>query len=212
MSRWTRLATGMFVAGLTTGVLAGTMVGTAAAAAPASAPTQVAAALRPPPGWVRREGRYFIYWMPNSRWQAVENANGLSISSPTGDIVVEFGYVSGSPGPVTPRWVINYTARAGGLDLHPLASYKFISWSPVTTTRLNYFSRITSQSATWSGIRNHRLKGRQSVRGWISADSFNNTWSFGWSGYTMVAPSSMWASNLTLMQTIRTNIKFMGRR
>lgn len=197
---------------LVMGSVTGPASATAAATDNATQSPQAAAVFRPPPGWVRREGRYFIYWLPNNRWQAVENANGLSISSPTGDVVVEFGYVTSLPGPVTPKWVINYTARAGGLDLHPLVNYRFTAWSPVTTTKLNYFSRITSQNATWTGVRNHRLKGRQNVRGWISADAYNNTWSFGWSGYTMVAPATSWQSNLTLMQTIRTNIKFMGRR
>ena len=85
----------------------------------------------------------------------------------------------------------------GRLDLHPLASYKFISWSPVTTTRLNFTSAESRVRAPRGGIRNHRLKGRQSVRGWISADLQQHL-VVRMGGYTMVAPSSMWASNLTL--------------
>lgn len=165
-----------------------------------AAPTAVSA-LTPKPGWVHWVGRYYSCWIPNRKWQVVESQAGITISSPTGDNYVDFGWSSWMQ-PVTPQYVID---MAFGNMLHPLSSYQVTADSGVQA-----IPQGQREIVDWTGVWNHQLKGSQKARGYIIADAMDYGGSYGFSGYVVAGAASTWRRNAVTLETIRQNIVFMG--
>ena len=72
---------------------------------------------------VRKEGRFWTYYVPDAKWGAVENQNGIDISSPTGTYYLGHGF-SPTPGPVTFDQMLDFAKQYGSLDAHPLRDRK----------------------------------------------------------------------------------------
>lgn len=189
-----------------TAMLAGTVH--AAAAQPADVRAQGAASLaesraaQPPNGWVRREVPNWIYWTPSRQWVATHTKNGIDVSSPTGDIVVNQGWSS---------WGYQLTTKeAIELIFSPSNTRDF------SNLRITKRSKVTGrpgdqkQTVTWTGVRRHPLKGNQSVKGVTEVHVFVagfGAYGFAVKGY--MAPVAQWKSSLGTMRTILRHITYL---
>jgi len=189
------------LAGLATSAL---LAGPAQAHAPQAlnTATMSVSTLKPKPGWVHWTGAYYSCWIPSKKWQVVESAAGITISSPTGDNYVEFGWSSWMV-PLAPQEVIDNVFVQG--MLHPLVSYQVTSTSAVQA-----IPQGQRQMVEWSGIWSHQLKGQQRARGYIIADTMDYGGSYGFSAYVVAGAASTWKRNAITLETIRQNIVFMG--
>lgn len=160
------------------------------------------------PGWVRWEGRSFICWLPSRDWRVAESMSGIDISSPTGDLYVGFAFATNSPAPVTTEQVIQYVYSNGGLDIHPVSGVRVLK-----TGRPFAFAGGTRQIVEWTGVRQHRLKGRQTVHGVLTVDVFSDPsiGAYGFGSYARVAPVSQWKKQAATLKTIQDRITFLGR-
>jgi opacity protein-like surface antigen len=153
--------------------------------------------------WVRREGRWWTYYLPTSHWVAAESASGLDISSPTGVLYAGYGF-SSSPFPLTHQQVVDYTVRSGGLDVHPVRSVRFTSRSGYT--RAGPALRRIYQ---WQGVRTDR---RERVRGVFTVDVFRDdaTTTYGFAASTRVTPTAQF-SQQPLLRTVVQRMFFHPR-
>lgn len=195
-------------------VIAGTALSlTGALALPASAMSsgaepsrQVSAAAietrsgQPPNGWIRREVPNWIYWAPSRKWVATHNKNGIEVSSPTGDIVVSYGWAP-SAYQLTTREVIDYVISNA---------------SELSNVRITKLGKVTGppgnqkQTVSWRGERQHPLKGRQSVKGMGEVHVFTVGFgAYGFSSKGYMAPVAQWNANLSTMRTILRWIKYL---
>ncbi len=145
--------------------------------------------------------------LPSRDWRVAESMSGVDITSPTGDAYVGFAYATNAPGPVSTEEVIQYVFSSGGVDAHPTSVGRVLrKGQPVA------FAGGTRQVVEWTGTRQHRLKGRQLVRGVLAADVFSDpVGGFGFSAYTLVAPKAQWRTWAPTLATIQKRIVFMGR-
>jgi hypothetical protein len=68
---------------------------------------------------VRKQGKFWTYYVPDAKWGAVENANGIDISSPTGTYYLGHGF-SPMAGPVSFEQMLDFFKQYGSLDAHPV--------------------------------------------------------------------------------------------
>ena len=71
------------------------------------------------PNLVRKESKYWTYYVPDASWNGVGNANGIDITDKVGDKWLGAGY-SGTPGPVTFEQMLEFSKQYGSLDAHPI--------------------------------------------------------------------------------------------
>jgi hypothetical protein len=165
----------------------------------------VAAPSAPPkPGWIHWEGQYYTCWIPNKKWQVVESTAGITISSPTGDQYVEFGWSSWMQ-PLTTQEVVDFTFEQG--MLHPLVNHRVVaSIGPES------IPQGQRQAVEWAGVWQHQLKGRQSARGYVIADVMDYGGTYGFSAYVEASAGSAatWKRNVGTLDIIRQNIVLMG--
>lgn len=172
--------------------------GSAQAAASLSAP-----AIQPPNGWVRREVDNWIYWVPNNRWVDTHNPNGIDISSPTGDIVVSYGWAS-SPVPLTTKGAIDYVLG----ELERTGAYADLR--VVRTGPVNGAPGDETQNVFWRATGIHPEKGPRPVRGVLSVHVFTvGPGAHGFEAYLTIAPTAIWSRSTRTMEIIRSNITYI---
>lgn len=162
-------------------------------------PTYFLPGLVPPSGWVHRNGMYSSYFLPTDKWQAVDTQHGLSISSPTGTIGVNYLGSATSGNPMTPRQVVDMEMQAGV----GIVSYQ-VTHVGTPLVSGNVTSQEFELTATLSGP-----NGNFSVRSAYLVRTYVDPWTYasGYESYTMVARTDLWAAALGTMQTIRTNMR-----
>jgi hypothetical protein len=147
-------------------------------------------------GWVRKESRRWVWYVPNGRWVDAQSDNGIDISSPTGVLYVGTGFAQ-TPGPVTHEWAVDYLVRSGALDLHPLRRVRF-----VRRGRPVEHGGIVRRVYQWRSYRKDR---HERVRGVLTVDVMSDdaTATYGYSAYSRVAPVSVfrrWDGKLRFIQ------------
>ena len=179
-------------------------VPTVVAAAPASAAHAVAVQPRvqPPNGWVRKDLGQWVYWIPNNKWVDAHSANGITISSPTGDLVVDYGFASW-PTPLQLGDLRDYLVQE-------LAKPSNIGAITITSMKAGPAQGVAgdqTQRFAWKGSRQHPLKGRQQVQGimylHVMSDGFGAN---GFEAFNVFAPVSQWAKTRAMLEIIRSNI------
>jgi hypothetical protein len=150
--------------------------------------------------WVRREGRYFIAWVPTAKWTVSENEHQLVVGSPTSEATVEFDYAAKSPGPVSlPAVEARSLSRAAGY-----ASVRVLGRSRPTDLGDGVTSEVVEFLAT-------RLRDGVRVHGLMTAHSYSRFGQYGFGAYQQVAPAASWARWSPTLQTIQARLVVIGR-
>jgi hypothetical protein len=108
------------------------------------------------PKLVRKETKYWTYYVPDAKWGASGNANGIDITDPVGDLYLGHGF-SPTPGPVTFEQMLDFAKQYGSLDAHPLRDLKVGAPSaptpdgPATARHVNYTAVRTDTGDPMSG-------------------------------------------------------------
>ena len=156
---------------------------------------------QPPNSWVRKEVPGWIYWVPTTKWQATYGDSGITISSPTGDLVVDYGF-SSWPVPLTIPEVKDFM-------LTQLAKPSFIGAITVTSMKAGPMSGNPgneTQRFVWRGLRQHPLKGEQHVQGLMYFHVSSDGWGAnGYEALNVMAPSGQWKARARTLDIIRGN-------
>ncbi len=140
--------------------------------------------------WVHRDGRWFSYFVPNNDWQASESANGIDISSPTGDEIVSYGY---GPRQMTLQQVAQFIFQGVGITNVMIVNQQ----QPVN------FSGYVAQTVEFTGV----IRTGVAIQGVLTAQT-SDSW-FG--AYICFAPVPVWQRDSQTMLAIRSHITNMGR-
>lgn len=151
----------------------------------------------PLPGWVHKDGKYFSYWLPDKDWQAVETAQALDITSPTGLYAVSQGWAPLAM-PTTTQEVFQAIVDGHANDMK---KWKVLKVSPVTQTSLG-----TRQVVEFTAMHRYPLQGWRPIRGIAIADALDSGFAYGLDATLMYAPTASWAKQRSTLDRIRTNI------
>jgi hypothetical protein len=200
-------ATGATITGLDSGssyefkVSAVNAVGAGAATAAAGAmPTFFLPGLATPAAWVRRVGTYASYSVPSALWQAAESAAGVSVSSATGTIGVNFS--RGTTDFSSPRQALDHVLQSAV----GVVSYQVVREGTVVSdgvyTRQEF--EVTGVSGGYNGL--------MYVRGALQVETYRDpgTGAAGYSHFSMLARTDLWAGSLGTMQRIRSSISWIA--
>jgi hypothetical protein len=146
--------------------------------------------------WVRKESDRWVWYVPNDRWVDAQSDNGIDISSPTGVLYVGHGF-GPTPGPVTHKWAVDHLKQTGALDVHPLGRVRIGKHG-----RTVRHGGIARRVYRWRGYRTDR---HERVRGVLTVDVMSDdaTFTYGYSAYNRVAPTSLfrrWNRKLAFIQ------------
>ncbi|MGB8265462.1 MAG: hypothetical protein WCE44_04005 [Candidatus Velthaea sp.] len=154
--------------------------------------------------WIHKNAGSFSYFVPSADWQATGNANGIDISSPTGDEDVSFAQ-SAWPGAVTTQGVVTLVltqwARSGSLTNSSITGRGAVSqMSP----------GITTQRFTFQGV-HHWVNGTQPVTGYMLVTAFNRVSARGFSTSLVYAPTAKASADAATLEFIRAHITYYGK-
>jgi hypothetical protein len=137
-------------------------------------------------GWVRHEGKWFIWYAPDRSWQDVQSVGGIDLASGDGTQAVAFGF-SGWPTPLTFQDVVAYWLRA------------IAAAGVITDIRFTSVGSITQQGAiyrsvsTWSGYRSDL---QQKVSGVLTIHVYRDDAQgiYGFDNFTRAGPAAGYAA------------------
>jgi hypothetical protein len=150
--------------------------------------------------WVHRQSQWWTYYLPTPRWVAATSAAGIDISSPTGALGVSEAY-SATPDALTNQQIVNEIVSAHGLDTHPIASLRFTSESGYKRSGQWLF-----RTYQWTAVRTDRHQG---VRGVLTTGVYSGAGTYGAMATCIVAPTSVFAQQYSLLETILSRIRFI---
>ena len=137
--------------------------------------------------WAHRDGRWFSYFLPTENWLVVETANGIDITSPTGE--------EGT----------SYAFAAGGLTLAQVEGFVFQAMGATNAAivaRQGARGPFGAETVEFTAQRN----GMQ-VHGMLVAQA-NGSW---FSTYMVMAPAQRWQQDAATLLMIRKHVTYMGR-
>lgn len=133
-------------------------------------------------GWVRHEGKWFIWYAPDRGWHDVQSFGGIDLASGDGEQAVSFGF-SGWPSPLTFEDVVRYWLHAMGTS-GVVVDVAFDSTGP-TTRQGAIYRRVY----TWHAFRTDL---RQNIRGVLTIHVYREdaTGTYGFDDYTRAGPAA----------------------
>jgi hypothetical protein len=139
-----------------------------------------------PTRWVRKEGRFWTYYVPDAKWGAIQNASGIDITDPVGDLYMGHGMVAAA-GPISYAQLRDFAAQAGTLDAHPVKDLKFGPEQPPKPNGPG----IKRYHQDFTGFRTDT---NVPMRGHFTADIVDDrtNFLFGYSAYTRTAPADQY--------------------
>lgn len=182
-------------AALAAGLIVGLGFAPSVQAAPATAD-------RSAPRLVHWTGTYFTAWIPTRKWQVVESANSLDVSSPTGLATASFAYATNGFAPYSLTAVRDTLLSPSG----GLSAVRSKASGRVSATGGGGQSQTTNFVAVRT--RDHKV-----VRGVLTVQVFN-TEPFGpyaVAGYERAAPKKQWTKWAKTIKQIQDRIVFYGR-
>jgi len=150
--------------------------------------------------WVQRQSQYWTYYLPTPQWVATPSAAGVDISSPTGTLGVSEAY-STTPYLLTNQQLANDIVRAHGLDKHPIASLRFTGATSYTQS-----GQWLYRTYAWTAVRTDL---HQNVRGVLTTGVYNGAGTYGAMAMCIVAPTSQFAHQFSLLKSILTRIRYI---
>ena len=141
--------------------------------------------------WTHRQDATWAYFMPDTNWVPVESSNGLDVSSPTGDAIVEFVFAFG---PLVP------TTVTGVEDLlwQTLSSHQVISQSAIVAGGPGQ-EQTVEFTGVWTTTGNN-------VHGIFIAGVGTQIIQ----GYLIQANVEVWAADQCTLTLIRNHITYLG--
>jgi hypothetical protein len=150
--------------------------------------------------WVKRQGRYYIAWVPTAQWTVAENPRTLAVRSPGGEASVEVTSQSSAPGPVPPAQVeARSLSRSGGFgSVSVVARSRPVSLGDGITTHVVEFLAT-------------RLRDGARVHGVLTTKSYSRFGQYGWAAYVQAAPAAAWEQWRPTLETIQERLVVIGR-
>lgn len=145
--------------------------------------------------WVHWEGQHFGIFIPNAKWQVVEQPKGVDISSPIGDQIVSF-VTAQQPSPWTLVQVRNLVFTDAGMK-----SIRYVKvgrpYAVGSTSRQQDFEFTTRwRGGTWHGI--------------LTSGVTSTGFTYGIHAYLRIAHTARWKGALPTLTYIRNHITFYG--
>jgi len=136
-------------------------------------------------GWVRHEGKWFVWYAPDRGWQGVQSFAGIDLLSGDARLAVSFGF-SGWPTPLTFEDVVRYWERV--MTSGVVRNIRFDGTGP-TTQQGAIYRRVYA----WHG---YRTDLQQAIRGVLTIHVYRDDANgvYGFDNYTRVGPAANYAA------------------
>jgi hypothetical protein len=137
-------------------------------------------------GWVRHEGKWFVWYAPDRHWTAVQSVGGIDLQSGDGSLAVGFGF-SGWPSPVTFDDVVRVWAKTMN-DTGMISKLRQTGAGPVTKQ-----GTISRRVYTWAAYRTDR---KENILGVLTIHVFRDDaqGTYGFDAYTRLGPAARYGA------------------